>query len=328
MRGDTPKEIERLFADLCEQIAQTDFGSVSVSGRSRNSLNRNLKNLPYYARIYAACLKDIPELSNTVLVDYGGGCAFLSQFAKRLGIAKVIYVDTNADSVQTVMELKRVFGFGPDVFVHGDSHDLKSWCDEHKTTPDVLVSVDVIEHIYSLDTFFSDLRSVNPSMKMVFTTASNPCNGLKMRKLCKVMLSDEQGRGAEKGFYTQRRDFIRQRFPQLADNELDYWATNTRGLVFSDIEKAVSEKSPTTAIDRYNTCDPATGSWTERVLPLSEYKRLLSKYKRVLCVENGFYDTNRPQPQKAFRVLLNGIIRMFPRMGRCIAPFIILKTKY
>lgn len=328
MRGDTPNEIERLFADLCEQIAQTDFGSGAISDRSRNYLNRNIESLRYYARIYAVCLKDIPEVSNTVLVDYGGGCAFLSQFAKCLGVAKVIYVDINPESVQTAEELKRVLGIGPDVLVHGDSRDLKAWCIDNNVVPDCLVSVDVIEHIYDLGAFFGDLLSVNPSMKMVFTTASNPCNGLKVRELRKVMLADEQGRGDEKGFYAQRCDFIRQRFPQLAENKLEYWARNTRGLTFGDIEKAVAEKRPNTAIDRYNTCDPATGSWTERVLPLSEYKRLFSKYKRILRVENGFYDTNRTQPQKAFRALLNGIIRLFPHLGRCIAPFIILKTKY
>ena len=328
MRGDTPNEIERLFADLCEQIAQTDFGSGSISDRSRNYLNRNIESLRYYARIYAVCLKDIPEVSNTVLVDYGGGCAFLSQFAKCLGVAKVIYVDINPESVQTAEELKRVLGIGPDVLVNGDSRDLKAWCIDNNVVPDCLVSVDVIEHIYDLDTFFADLLSVNPSMKMVFTTASNHCNWLKARKLRKVMLSDEQGRWDEKGFYAQRLDFIRQQFPQLAENELEYWARNTRGLAFDDIEKAVAEKRPNTLIDRYNTCDPATGSWTERVLPLSDYKRLFSKYKRILCVENGFCDTNRTQPQKAFRALLNGIIRLFPHLGRCIAPFIILKTKY
>ena len=328
MRGDTPKEIERLFADLCEQIAQTDFESASISDRNRNYLNRNIESLRYYARIYAACLKDIPEVSNTVLVDYGGGCAFLSQFAKRLGVAKVIYVDINTESAQTAAELKRVLGIGPDVVIHGDSRDLKDWCAENNVVPDCLVSVDVIEHIYDLDAFFADLLAVNPSMKMVFTTASNPCNKLKVRKLRKVMLADEQGRGEEKGFCAQRLEFIRQRFSQLTENELEYWARNTRGLTFDDIEKTVAEKRPNTAIDRYNTCDPATGSWTERVLPLSDYKRLFSKYKRILCVENGFYDTYRTQPQKAFRAMLNGIIWLFPHLGRCFALFIILKTKY
>ena len=328
MKNNASKEMETLFADLCKQIAGTDFGSISVPEQYIEKVRRNVDTLPYYSKIYSCCLSGLTDVANTVLVDYGGGCAFLSQFAKRLGVAKVIYVDINSESAQTAAELKRVLGIGPDVIIHGDSRDFKDWCAENNLVPDCLVSVDVIEHIYDLDAFFGDLLSVNPSMKMVFTTASNPCNRLKVRKLRKVMLSDEQGRWNEKGFYAQRLDFIRQRFPQLTENELEYWARNTRGLVFDDIEKAVAEKSPNTAIDRYNTCDPATGSWTERVLPLSDYKRLFSKYKRILCVENGFYDTNRTQPQKAFRALLSGIIRMFPRMGRCIAPFIILKTKY
>ena len=328
MKNNASKEMERLFAELCQQIAGTDFSNISVSEQYIEKVRRNVDTLPYYSKIYSCCLSDLTDVANSVLVDYGGGCAFLSQFAKRIGVAKVIYVDINSESAQTAAELKRVLGIGPDVIIHGDSSDLKDWCAENNVFPDCLVSVDVIEHIYELDAFFADLLSVNPSMKMVFTTASNPFNRLKVRGLRKVMLADEQGRGEEKGFYAQRLEYIRQWFPQLTENELEYWARNTRGLVFDDIEKAVAEKRPNTAIDRYNTCDSSTGSWTERVLPLSDYKRLFSKYKRILCVENGFYDTNRTQSQKALRTIINGIIRVFPHLGRCFAPFIILKTKY
>ena len=328
MNNKVPKEIETLFAYFCKHIADTDFSNIVLSEQYIEKVRHNVYTLPYYSKIYACCLSGITDVANSVLVDYGGGCAFLSQFAKRLGVAKVIYVDINAESVQTAAELKRVLGFGPDVLIHGDSNDLKAWCAEHKVVPDCLVSVDVIEHIYDLDAFFGDLFVINPSMKMVFTTASNPCNKLKVRKLRKVMLADEQGRGEEKGFCAQRLDFIRRQFSQLAENELEYWARNTRGLMFGDIESAIAENCPNTAIDSYNTCDPATGSWTERVLPLSDYKHLFSKHKRVLCVKSGFYDTNRTQPQKASRSLLNGMIRLFPHLGRCVAPFIILKTKY
>ena len=328
MRNGEKKDWKRTTDELLNALNCIEFDELPIADESKRRLKKNVKALPYYAKIYATCLQGLDDVENSVLVDYGGGCAFLSQFAKLYGVAKVIYVDISSESTQTAAELKRVLGIGPDVIIHGDSRDFKDWCAENNVVPDCLVSVDVIEHIYDLDAFFADLLAVNPSMKMVFTTASNPCNRLKVRKLRKVMLSDEQGRWDEKGFYAQRLDFIRQRFLQLTENELEYWARNTRGLVFDDIEKAVAEKSPNTAIDRYNTCDPRTGSWTERVLPLSEYRRLLAKHKRILRVENGFFDTNRPQPKKAFRALLNGIIRIFPHLGRCVAPFIILKTKY
>ena len=328
MRNAATPNIYALFDDLCRHIIQCDFSSLDISEKSRGSLHRCVETLPYYSKIYASCLQGIADAPNTVLVDYGGGCAFLSHFAKRMGVAKVIYVDINPESVQTAEELKRLLGFGPDHIVCGDSVELKKWCGQNNISPDCLVSVDVIEHIYNLEFFFDDVMSVNPSMKMVFTTASNPCNTLKNRKLRKVMIADEQGRGAEKGFYAQRLDYIRQHFPQLAERELEYWAKNTRGLIFSDIEQAVCSNRPNTAIDRYNTCDPATGSWTERILPLSEYRRMFAKHRRVLQVENGFFDTNRPQPQKLVRKALNGIMRAFSNLGRTTAPFIILKTKY
>ncbi|MBO7541378.1 MAG: SAM-dependent methyltransferase [Bacteroidales bacterium] len=328
MKNNASKEMETLFADLCKQIAGTDFGSISVPEQYIEKVRRNVDTLPYYSKIYSCCLSGLTDVANTVLVDYGGGCAFLSQFAKRLGVAKVIYVDINTESAQTAAELKRVLGIGPDVIIHGDSRDLKAWCIDNNVVPDCLVSVDVIEHIYDLDAFFADLLSVNPSMKMVFTTASNPYNALKVRRLRKAMLGDEIGKTENPNFYTLRRDYIRTQYPDFDENTLTRWASATRGLVFDDIKAVVDGEKPLPSVDGYNTCDPRTGSWTERVLPLSEYRRLLAKHQRILRVENGFYDTHRTQPQKIFRAALNVIIRLLPHFGRSIAPFIFLKTKY
>ncbi|MBR4804146.1 MAG: SAM-dependent methyltransferase, partial [Bacteroidales bacterium] len=155
-----------------------------------------------------------------------------------------------------------------------------------------------------------------------------PCNALKVRHLRKAMIGDETGTCENPNFYTLRRDYIRSQYPDFDENTLNSWASATRGLVFDDIEAVVDGEKPLPSVDGYNTCDPRTGSWTERVLPLSEYRRLLAKHQRILRVENGFYDTHRAQPQKMFRAALNVIIRLLPHLGRSFAPFIFLKTKY
>ena len=328
MKDEAKKDWKKIADELLNALNCIEFDELPIADESKRRLKKNAKTLPYYAKIYASCLQGLDDVENSVLVDYGGGCAFLSQFAKLCGVAKVIYVDISHESTHAAEELTRKLGFGPDAFVCGDSQALKNWCKANNVAPDYLVSVDVIEHIYDLDAFFADVISVNPSIKMVFTTASNPCNALKVKRLHKAMVGDETGTCENPNFYTLRREYIRSQYPDFDENRLNHWATATRGLVFDDIKAVVDGEKPLPAVDGYNTCDPRTGSWTERVLTLSEYRPLLAKHQRILRVDNGFFDTNRPQPQKAFRALLNGMIRLFPHLGRCVAPFIILKTKY
>jgi len=328
MKNKAKKDWKKIADELLNALNCSDFEELPIADDCKRKLKRNVKDFPYYAKIYAACLQGLDDVENSVLVDYGGGLAFLSQFAKMYGVAKVIYVDINPESAHAAEELTRKLGFGPDTVVRGDSQALKEWCIANSVAPNYLVSVDVIEHIYRLDTFFDEILSVNPSIKMVFTTASNPCNALKVRRLHKAMIGDETGTCENPNFYTLRRDYIRTQYPDFDENTLTRWASATRGLVFDDIKAVVDGEKPLPSVDGYNTCDPRTGSWTERVLPLSEYRRLLAKHQRILRVENGFYDTHRAQPQKMFRAALNVIIRLLPHLGRSIAPFIFLKTKY
>ena len=77
-------------------------------------------------------------------------------------------------------------------------------------------------------------------------------------------------------------------------------------------------------MSRYNTCDPATGSWTERLLPLSEYRRLLHPFGARLTVANGRYNTRRYGFKAVAARLANGLLRC--NAMRCMAPFIILNV--
>jgi hypothetical protein len=135
-------------------------------------------------------------------------------------------------------------------------------------------------------------------MKMVFTTASKPYNSRVVRRLRKAMQADELGTTTRKGFWKMRRDFIQKLQPEMSERELDYWADNTRGLVYSDVERAVESQSPNLLLDPDNTCDPETGSWTERILPVEDYRQLLLPYGFTLTVLPGRYNEYRRGPKR------------------------------
>ena len=275
---------------------------LDIPASGRKSLKRTLDAEQYYTDIYNECIRrviyatQLPPASIT-LVDYGGGHGLLGITAKRIGIGRVIYVDINADAVDTMRSVAAKMGVGPDVVLQGDARTLRQWCDENGVVPQALIAIDVIEHIYVLDEFFAQVYAVNPAIAMVFTTASTPYNKRVVRRLHKAMQRDEKGTARKKGFLQMRREHIMELHPDMSEREAEFWAENTRGLDFEDVARAVDSRSPNLLLDPYNTCDPRSGSWTERILPIDDYRQLLMPYGFALHVLPGRYNQYRHGPK-------------------------------
>lgn len=312
---------------MIHKIRGVDYASLDISDYSRDYIIRMLPHLEYYFDIYERCIQKVVSLSGKpagqlTLVDYGGGHGFLSFLAKSKGVGQVVYVDFNPKAVQTVHALSDRLGVGPDVVIEGDAMVLRQWCERESVVPDALLGMDVIEHIYCLDDFFSDVFALNRNMDMVFTTGSTPYNRHVVKRLHKAMVNDEMGVGGRPGFRAMRRDFIARHFPDLPDERLDYWASYTRGLNYDDVLRAVDSQSPNLLSDPFNTCDPSTGSWTERILPIRDYQALVQSYGADVSVENGFYNTYR----KGLKGLLSKWLNKPLSKGRMrnMAPFLVL----
>jgi hypothetical protein len=204
-------------------------------------------------------------------------------------------------------------------------------------TIDVIAGTDVIEHIYNLNNFFSIMQAMNAEMISVFTTASNPDNFIKIRALKKLQIKDEwEGSepedfvlaGAEKhaAFMLIRENIITQNFPFLEKESLQQLTKNSRGLNKTDLIAAVqhflkSGQMPIPDAHSTNTCNPITGSWTERILTIGQYKDIYSSHGFILNIRNGFYDAQSSGIKKSINRILNQITKI---IGRNMAPFITL----
>lgn len=305
---------------LAETLRQVDYDALDISDYSRNYIKLLLPSLDYYLDI---CSRALDLLSPTILVDYGGGHGFMSLLAKARGIQHVIYVDYNPEAAKTVSALSRLIGFGPDTILTGDQETLKEWSDQHNIVPDALVGIDVIEHIYRLKPFFSTLYTLNPQLDMVFTTASTPYNPWVKRRLERIMKNDELGYGDNPGFFDQRMNYIKGKRTDFSFGEPLLWAIATRGYTYADIDSALL--SPLDDIQPPypypNTCDPATGSWTERILTLEKYQDIAAP--RHVTLLNGFYNCHQKGLKGLAARLLNRLLRL--SKTRRLAPFIILK---
>jgi hypothetical protein len=81
---------------------------------------------------------------------------------------------------------------------------------------------------------------------------------------------------------------------------------------------------PIEPLDKFNTCHPETGSWTERILSLKEYKTIYQSNGFALTVNSGFYNEHKKGLKKT---MFQGINLMVSIFGMRFAPFIILSGK-
>jgi 2-polyprenyl-3-methyl-5-hydroxy-6-metoxy-1,4-benzoquinol methylase len=331
---------KELIPAFSQKLSAIIAANLVIEDYCKRYLEHLLLHQGYYLTIYAHVLdeamKHMKQLPSQVnLVDFGAGNGLLGMFAKFCGFQKVFLCDVDADFIKAAEVLSKSTNIIIDGFITGDLETLQHVLQNEKV--DVMAGTDVIEHIYNLDDFFAGVKSMNENMVTVFTTASNPQNFIKVKKLKKLQVSDETVggdpadfvlAGAEKheAFALMREKIIVAAFPAMAIGTAKQLAILTRGLKENDIVAAVrqylhSKQLPVIQAIGTNTCHPITGSWTERILPIAAYKNIYEKQGFVLQVHNGFYNAYSRGARKYFNFFMNFLVRL---TGKIAAPFITL----
>ena len=314
--------------------------SLEIAGYPKRYLQHLLENSKYYVAIYTQVLsnalsRSAKGIEETILVDYGSGNGLLGLFAKFCGFKKVVLCDMDRDFVFASKVLSHELSIDIDQFICGNAGMMRILLEKKQV--DVIVGTDVIEHIYNLDDFFKNIVAINSQMITVFTTASNPANFLKVKRLKKLQIKDEfEGSdpadfalaGAEKqeAFLDKRKKIILEKFPGISPVHLVALGTNTRGLAEEDILIAAEifltkQQLPQPPSHLTNTCDPISGSWTERILSFEEYENLYRRFNFSLNFKNGFYNVYAAAPKGNINRLLNLGVQL---LGKNVAPFITL----
>jgi 2-polyprenyl-3-methyl-5-hydroxy-6-metoxy-1,4-benzoquinol methylase len=325
-------------------LEKADAEKLPMAPYCRRYLSHLLANKKYYVHIYAHVLRLLLGNSGKAkeeisLVDYGAGNGLLGIFAKHCGFRKVYCCDMSSNFIDAAKVLSLSMEVMLDGFITGDINAANSFFND-KQPPDAIAGTDVIEHIYDLDDFFGGIGSLNKNMVTVFTTASNTDNPFKVRMIKQLQLKDEYeggspadrelfGETATPAFFETRKSIIQEAAASLSNEETEKLAAATRGKIKADILKAVEGYKtgkifPAAPAHPTNTCDPITGSWTERLLTIEEYKNIYSRYGFGLSVHNGFYNS--------YEGTLKPVLMKLPNIAaaagiRSIAPFISLAGK-
>lgn len=325
------------FASILNMI---DVINIHTSPYSKRYLQHLLDHRLYYLAIYAdvldtALAKTNKPLNELNLLDFGSGNGLLGMFAKHCGFEKVFLCDLNENFVAASRLTAEVLQIKIDGFITGELTEAKDQLQHNNI--DIIAGTDVIEHVYDLDVFFAEIKNMNPFMITVFTTASNPDNYFKVRKLKNMQMKDElvggdpedfalAGEEKHAAYLDIRKQIIKRNFPDLEYDELTKLAQYSRGLRREDIIKLVrsylaGNKMPPALPGDTNTCHPETGSWSERILPVDHYRQLYHRYGFALNIRNGFYNNFDGGLKATFNIFMNLLVKI---LGKKTAPFITL----
>jgi 2-polyprenyl-3-methyl-5-hydroxy-6-metoxy-1,4-benzoquinol methylase len=327
-------------------LSNIDAPSITADAYAQQYLDVLLKHKTYYLNIYATVLdaafadiqKSIDEVS---LLDFGCGNGLLALFAKFSGVGFVAASDMNVPFLLSAQQLSKQLELPLDRWIIGNENILPQAFQNNVL--DIVIGTDVIEHIYNLDHFFATISQLNNNIITVFTTASVAENPIKSKQLQSLQRKDElfesnalhsnyQNDFAGLSFLKIRKKLIQQKYQQLDNDTIDWLASATRGKQENDIYIAVDDfiRNKTLPIPIQhptNTCDPITGSWTERLLTQKEYKKLYHQFDFQLKISYGYFNDFESGFKCLFAKSLNLLLRLLGVQGKILSPFMILVGK-
>ncbi len=322
-----------------------DVSAISTDLLVKNYLQKVLDQQDYYLKIYSWVLENALQQTTIPIhqisfLDFGCGNGLFAIYAKHCGFKNVYGCDFNKNFVEAASLLANAINIIVDDWFVCSEETLLEKC--NSLDLDIVAGTDVIEHIYNLKNLFYNIHSLNPKMITAFTTASVFENYFKRKSLYQLMYQDEyigsnaleatsEDEFAGMAYLEIRKRIITNTFPQLEQQAILSLATATRGLRIDDINAYVNQYLLDGIIksvqhNKYNTCDPITGNFTERIMQLKEYKQLYSQFSFQLNVASGFYAADGKDLKAFLQTLLNKIIAIIGNgsASRTITPLILL----
>lgn len=304
-------------------------------------LSHILNHSSYYMHIYTQVLSVLLRYANmkkdtVILLDYGAGNGLLGIFAKFCGFKKVYVNDVSLEFTEAAAMLAKKLDIAIDGFITGDIDTVADYFTE-KEKPNAVAGTDVIEHVYNLDHLLKGLNGLHKKMTTVFTTAANTHNWFKAKAIKKQQVMDEYSGGAlpenklagsenSAAFIVTRQKIIQSSGIPFTEPEIQLLAKATRGMMKDDIITAAAsfrktQQLPIPPSHPYNTCDPITGSWAERLLTIDEYKNIYKNAGLKLYQHNGFYNEYENNLKSKILKAANLLVKI---TGIYLAPYILL----
>jgi 2-polyprenyl-3-methyl-5-hydroxy-6-metoxy-1,4-benzoquinol methylase len=269
--------------------------------------------------LYDAILATGKPHQEVVMMDYGAGLGTLYLLAKMIGVKKIIYNDLILEFATPAMAVDKALGIVMDEYIIGDTEATCKILQEKNIECDVIVSRNVIEHIYNLEEYFKIIFQYQPKAILYNSTTANWNNPaahaqhIYLHYKAKPILIDK------------KIAKIKTHIPSIDDmsaKTLAYFLIQHGGVEFDEaVAKYKLDKiMPKHKGDYTNVCDE-TGNWREHLLPYKKYRALAPQYNLEFLP--GFWDTHYKNPIKKYLgKTMNFISKVLGKKGVWSASFI------
>lgn len=334
---------------LENQLRQLNLRNLAIHPSVRSYFNFDLAKLSYVSECNAFMayhlLKNISISEKEILIiDHGAGIGLFSLLLKKIGLSCICH-DLSEEYLDGIKTIGQALNLFPDHYVKGDTDALIEYCRIHGLKPSGLASRNVIEHLYDFAEFFGQLKGLaHPEFVMMICTSANTHNPL-VKKIHLDIHSKYENQGSNTDMdnpipdasncgMTIRRQLIQKQFPQITEQQLEKMARLNRGYLEKEIIQRTREfldtgRLPLAFDHPSNTCDPYTGAWVERLVPIGDYRRAAVANGFELFVINGFYNTHYSKFYKNYITqILNWVLKFLPDGCLLLSPFLAMKLVY
>jgi 2-polyprenyl-3-methyl-5-hydroxy-6-metoxy-1,4-benzoquinol methylase len=263
--------------------------------------------------------KPVHELS---AIDYGAGLGTLFMLGGMMGFKSFVYNDYLPDWQQTAAAVCNALGIKIDAYVTGDIDAVMNHATQNGIQYDIVASRNVIEHIYSLPAFYSAIYQHNKNAITYATTTANFHNPAMRLLHYRIHAT------VERGYHLQRVAAIKKINNSLSAPEIHQLAALTRGRAGKDFSEAVHnflQKKTISPVPylRSNTCDCATGVWSEHLLTKNEYAAIINDAGFTIDYTPGYWDTHYKNGlMNVMATIFNKIILLLGKQGILLSPFV------
>lgn len=271
--------------------------------------------------LYGAISLTGKPVREIVIMDYGAGVGTLYSLAKMIGCKMVLYNDHLDEWKTSAQLIGRAIGVEADRYIVGDINETLEDLASNNISCSIIVSRNVIEHIYKLDYFYSTILKKQPRALVYSSTTANwknPLTRIQHYRMHKFW---------EKRYRVMRKEMIEKISPGLSPQDADRLASATQGKAGEDIEDTITtfvqtKQIPEPVNHKGNTCHPDTGVWVEHLLSYRQYCELIPPAYSVSFLP-GFWDTHYSRVWKnLIGKILNPIINTHQKIGLMLAPFV------
>jgi len=352
-KSDLLTDINSAAKRLHSKLSTLDLNSLNISEYNMKYFGDKLKNLKYSlqfsAYILAWALKDSKvSYNNFFFLEYGAGSGLTSLLASEFGL-NVIYNDIYEISTNDAKVIANALGNEALYYVTGDLDYTIDFLKSHHVDCNTVVSRDVIEHIYDINSFFRKLPMLGKqSLSVVMCSGANQFHPYVKRQMIKKQIQSEfidrkkeyghKERDSLKAYRKIRQEIIStyliKNNHKLTHDEIMNLVKTTRGMNFTDIHSTIkhyliSHELPSPLQHPTNTCDPLTGSWCEKLMNPYELAKILIDSDFKASVYPGYYGNISGFTKRTIGKFLDMIIssNILYRKSLAFAPFYTIYAK-